>query len=448
MVLFDIPGRLAGNLLAGLKVLLARPLATIAWHPGVSSYLGVLVLCLALIGYADYSRLTGDIRFEPYGLAGLFGLLFIALLLGVVLSAMQSAYHRLPVLLTVSVSLFFWYLVLFLGITHIVLPHLLISAQWLRWAIPFFALVLGFASIKMSFGAPLMRSYVVAGAGVMLLYFLASSWYFSTRLFYAPSPEFQRYFDVDQEAVYYAQAALIEEKLATVGQGAPNKAELFFVGFAGNSDEKIFRSEVRFAQSVMQEKYLADNRALHLAGSFSALHSEPLPNVYNLKAVLEGVAEKMDVEDDVLMLFLTSHGSRDGSIEVSLSPFEMQQLYASQLRQYLDDAGIVWRIIVVSACFSGSFVEELRDAKTLIATAAAADKTSFGCSSDRELTYFGEALFQDALSQEEDFVRAVTKAGQIVLQREHEEELEPSQPQLVIGEKILEKLQALGLSAR
>ena len=84
---------------------------------------------------------------------------------------------------------------------------------------------------------------------------------------------------------------------------------------------------------------------------------------------------------------------------------------------------------------------------TIIVTAASAEKTSFGCSSDRDLTYFGEALFQDALAAEPDFLRAVESARRIVTAREREEALEPSEPQLIVGAGMLRKLQSMGLTA-
>ena len=58
-------------------------------------------------------------------------------------------------------------------------------------------------------------------------------------------------------------------------------------------------------------------------------------------------------------------------LEVSLPPLELAPLTAPALRSLLDDAGIKWRIIVVSACYSGGFVDALQDDNTLIVTAAA-----------------------------------------------------------------------------
>ena len=42
----------------------------------------------------------------------------------------------------------------------------------------------------------------------------------------------------------------------------------------------------------------------------------------------------------------------------------------------------------------------------MLITAAAADKTSFGCSDDRDLTYFGEAFYRDALPKAKNLQEA------------------------------------------
>ena len=63
----------------------------------------------------------------------------------------------------------------------------------------------------------------------------------------------------------------------------------------------------------------------------------------------------------------------------------------------LDDAGIRNRVIVVSSCYSGTFVDALRDDDTLVMTASAKDRNSFGCSNEADFTYFGKAYFDEAL---------------------------------------------------
>src|SRR6185295_1862294 len=99
----------------------------------------------------------------------------------------------------------------------------------------------------------------------------------------------------------------------------------------------------------------------------------------------------------VLFLVLSSHGTRDAMIEVSNTGIPARGLAAETLANLLREAGIQWRVVVVSACFSGAFVEPLADAHTIVLTAASKSRSSFGCSDDRDLTYFGEALFRDAM---------------------------------------------------
>jgi hypothetical protein len=68
------------------------------------------------------------------------------------------------------------------------------------------------------------------------------------------------------------------------------------------------------------------------------------------------------------------------------------------LRTSLAQAGIRNKVIIVSACFSGHFILPFSaDPGALVLTAAAADKTSFGCEPSRDWTYFGDALFNHAL---------------------------------------------------
>lgn len=50
-------------------------------------------------------------------------------------------------------------------------------------------------------------------------------------------------------------------------------------------------------------------------------------------------------------------------------------------------------------------------------TAARAGRTSFGCGNGREWTYFGDALFNHALREETDFIKAFDKANGLMIER-------------------------------
>jgi hypothetical protein len=146
-----------------------------------------------------------------------------------------------------------------------------------------------------------------------------------------------------------------------------------------------------------------------------------------------------------LFLVLSSHGARNAMIEVSNLGVAPLGLSASTVRSMLDEAGIGLRVIVVSACFSGSFVKPLATNNTIVLTAAARDRASFGCSDDRHLTYFGEAFFSEALPRASSLRSAFESTRRAILQREKAERIRPSQPQAHFGpvaETVVDELLA------
>jgi hypothetical protein len=250
-------------------------------------------------------------------------------------------------------------------------------------------------------------------------------------------------YDVDTEDVYYRQRALIEAETSRLLPQEAGVPDLYFVGFAGDGESAVFQREAQYARSVFDAHYGTAGRSLVLSNDLHHLDEAPLANRHNLALVLEDVAARMDLREDALFLFLTSHGSADGELTVSLYPFELVNLTAEDVRNALDDAGIGWRIIVISACHSGSFIDTLHDDRTVILTAAAAERQSFGCADDRELTYFGEALFRDAFADGSDLLTAFAKARALVSEREAAEKLTPSLPQIDVGAQMDARLEAL-----
>ena len=87
-------------------------------------------------------------------------------------------------------------------------------------------------------------------------------------------------------------------------------------------------------------------------------------------------------------------------------------------------------------------------ASNLNITAAAADRTSFGCSDTRDLTYFGEAFYRDALPGATDLRTAFQRAKATIAQREQAEDIEASNPQAFFGAAIEKQLSQLGAQTR
>ena len=119
------------------------------------------------------------------------------------------------------------------------------------------------------------------------------------------------------------------------------------------------------------------------------------------------------------MLYLASRGTAEHRLAAEQPPLSLVELAPAGLKQLLDDAGIKWRIIVVSACYSGGFVAPLADDYTLIVTDAQADRVAFGCGDRSPPTFFGDAFFQ-ALSKGDSFATAFDVAQARVAERERD----------------------------
>ena len=113
------------------------------------------------------------------------------------------------------------------------------------------------------------------------------------------------------------------------------------------------------------------------------------------------------------------------------------------MREALNASGIRWRVIVVSACHSGVFVDALKSDTTAIITASDAAHNSFGCDDDRELTWFGEAFLKDSLPGSASLEDAFHKAAGLIARREDAEHQTHSNPQLYMGQLMRKKLAEL-----
>jgi hypothetical protein len=239
-----------------------------------------------------------------------------------------------------------------------------------------------------------------------------------------------------------AQPQLLAARLAGLLPQRPGVVQLYFVAVAGTSTQDVFMKEVRSAQALFDQRFDTRGRSLLLVNNPRTVRELPVASSANLQAALAGIAGKMNVEEDILFLYLTSHGAKH-VFAVRFPELGLADLSDTELRAILDRSGIKWRVVVISACHSGSFVDALKTEHTLILTAAAANKTSFGCSNENDFTYFGDAYINMALRRELSFVAAFEQARQLIVAREKAERLTPSEPQIYVGKAIKAKLRQL-----
>jgi hypothetical protein len=238
------------------------------------------------------------------------------------------------------------------------------------------------------------------------------------------------------EALLFEQPARIDASVSRIERATGDEPAGFFVGFAGFGDQRVFAEEIKFAAQKFSDRYHTADRTLLLINDRRDRDAQPLATVSGLRYALKALASKMRLDQDVLFLALSSHGSDDPLLSVENGMLPLRDLTGDVLAEALRASGIKWRVIVISACHAGAFIEPLRDPYTIVITAASPDRTSFGCSDDRDLTYFGEAFFRDSFPQASSLREAFDAATKLVTEREAKEGFDASNPQAFFGEQI------------
>lgn len=249
---------------------------------------------------------------------------------------------------------------------------------------------------------------------------------------------------VDPAAVKAAQPRLMARETGRIRPGVKGEVELFAVVAAYYPNQGVFLRESEQVSDILRDRFGAEGRVVTLANSGISPMRFPLADRENLAAALAALRAKMNLGEDVLMLYITTHGGRE-ILSAGEWPVDIPDLTAAQLSRLLDRANVPNLVAVIGACHAGSFIPSLRAPDRLVIAAAAADRASFGCSDKNDWTYFGQAFFDRALRQTRDIPRAFAEAAKIVRKWETAEHFTPSNPQMALGKKIAP---ALGRLAR
>lgn len=288
------------------------------------------------------------------------------------------------------------------------------------------------------------RALVVALASLGLM--VLAAWQLDYRLWYAKAPkeDDSPVLELSQE-VFEQQQALLAGALAGIAADRPGMADVYGIVFAPYAPEDVFLRESTLVADVLASRFDASGRIVHLLNNAKTTDKNPWATPLNLQRAIEGVARRMDRENDVLVLYLTSHGAADFRLSASHWPLEVGQVTPASLRKMLDDAGIRNRVIGVSACYSGGWIEPLATGHSLVMTAADATHTSYGCGRLSELTFFGRALFDEQLRRTTSFEEAFAAAVPVIKKREEEAGKKDgfSNPQIRVGAAIRPTLEAL-----
>ena len=244
---------------------------------------------------------------------------------------------------------------------------------------------------------------------------------------------------VDSERVELVQPTLLEAQTSALTPGTPDRTNIYAIGMAGWSAQNVFVKELDGGLKSLAAVLPLDGHVIRLVNNVDTTRTAPIASLQNFATAVHAIARVMDRERDVLLLFMTSHGSPHG-IALLLEGELYADLSPRDVAVILDSEGITNRIVIVSACYSGVFLRPLANDNSIVLTAADTSHPSFGCSDERDWTYFGDALFNHSLTPGEDLQQAFLDAKRTIGQWEARDGLTPSNPQGFFGRALTSKL--------
>ncbi|WP_223466805.1 C13 family peptidase [Pseudomonas sp. GL-RE-26] len=237
-----------------------------------------------------------------------------------------------------------------------------------------------------------------------------------------------------------AQGRLLDAALANVPPSTP-AVELYSLTLGGDGKQSVFLRESDYVANMLSTRFGTLGQ-IRLVNHRDHLADRPMATRENLRRAALTLAERSGPED-LIFIYLTSHGTSEHELVLDQPRMELADLPADELAAVLAPLKNRDKIIVISSCYSGGFIPALKDERTLIMTASRADRVSFGCSEEANFTYFGDALFAQALNQTDDLEQAFKLAKATVAERELADGFEASEPQIWAPKTVLSHWQLL-----
>lgn len=243
---------------------------------------------------------------------------------------------------------------------------------------------------------------------------------------------------LDLERLRDAQAGLMTQEVTALRPRVAGKPNVYAISVAAQGSQQIFAREAQLALRVLAARFAGDYRGgMLLSNGAVDLFRHPVAAQGSIAAAARAIAERADPAQDVTIVYLTSHGSPDAFIATDLpNEDRLTPISAASLAEGLAWSGVKRRVIIVSACFSGSWIPALANDDTIVITAAADDRSSFGCDDTRRLTFFGEAFLEGPLARGASLRDAFEAMKRTVGQWEAQGRLVPSLPQAYVGRNM------------
>ena len=163
------------------------------------------------------------------------------------------------------------------------------------------------------------------------------------------------------------------------------------------------------------------------------------PQPVSASAVLEGINAAAARGTSGCLLYFTSHGVPTAMV-FGEAPRMTPDMMANMVRTA---CGTRPTVVIVSACYSGIFVNALAAPNRMVLTAASRERTSFGCGADETYPWFDGCIIE-TLPTATDFLALAAGTRACVTRKETERGVSPaSEPQLFVGAEMQLRLPTL-----
>ncbi|EKF74168.1 hypothetical protein A11A3_10127 [Alcanivorax hongdengensis A-11-3] len=238
----------------------------------------------------------------------------------------------------------------------------------------------------------------------------------------------------------YSEGRRLQASLASLAPQRPGVRDIYLLAIGGDGRQPVFSKEVDWVAKQLGKQLDFRGRTLLLANGGDS--QQPLATLTSISESLQALDQILDPSEDLLLIHLVSHGSRDGDVVLAEPGMRLNNLTVQTMAAQLDKLRIQHQWLVISACYSGQWIKPLANAQRVIFTSAAADRTSFGCSDDSERTWFSKALYGDALQDQGllDLQALFAAADQQVEEMEKARDIEGDQhslPQHFMGKAFM-----------
>jgi Peptidase C13 family len=431
------------NLKAGLRLAVFLPVRTEQIHASAPMLVALFATALAIRFMRDYLIVGPNGAFMTFGVSGALFQIPVLLVAAVAAAAALRRSDATLLLATAFASLSLTVLVVDLALGGY-FAHMLDQGNNARfrfflhwpWIFALWTALAAAAACRYLLRPSAGRAAATAALTVLFIAVPMGGMHHDSTLWMKP------YDDAEPEAsaspaseeALYQQPKVLARALEAIAPGRPGLIDLYYLGFGGYASQDVFLHEVQSVDTLMRARFGAEVRSVNLLNNLKTVMYTPLASVTSLQTALRRIGEVMNRDEDILFLYMTSHGSSDHKFSLEFWPLQFNDLTPEVLRKALDDSGIRWRVVVISACYSGGFIDALKDDRTIVMTASAAQRRSFGCSNEAEWTYFGKAFFEDSLRDKPRLTEAFENARVLVKAREAAEKVdEHSEPQIAAG---------------